>query len=1002
MYCKTKWVHQIFLTIRELQSLTKEKLGRDWNRRLSTSFLLYMVSIGFLSVFAVGSLWMISEWKKFQTEADTLRAEYMNTQKERLKHEVNKAKDFVTFMQSKSIDAGAYGDDVESEIQKECIEWISRIKFGRDGYVFAARYDGMTLSGPATGQNMYEVEDVNGVKIVQELIAAAQSGGGFVHYILPDFQGKKHAPKISYAVGVDPWQWYIGAGIYVDEIEGTIAQLQADLSGRIRKNLIQLLLTLFAVFAFILIIVALISNKIKNNINLFIRFFNFAESDFVKIDSGAVHFAEFRQLASAANHMIDKRKSTEEALQKSEAERMAHQEMLHRFMENAPVSIYIKDRNRKYMMVNRQFEKDFGVSKQTIIGRQDEACFPSAICRKMAENDFKALQSDQAVNCEEFIERQDGIHIFLSTKFVLSNGVIGSPSVICGISLDITGRKQVEERLRLTRQAVDTAGEAIVVTDADGVILDVNPAFLDITGFTKDEVIGNNANITKSGRHDQMFYKQMWDALTTQGKWEGEIWDRKKSGEIFPKWLTISSIRSATGSITHYVGLSQDITQQKEAEKNLETLAFYDPLTQLPNRLLFMNHLKHDIELATRHEDKVALLFIDLDRFKNINDSLGHIYGDKLLESVAGRLKRILRRSDTVARLGGDEFTVILSELDRLDYIGNVAEKILDRLSAPFTIQNHSLYIDASIGIAVYPDDAANSDDLLRCADLAMYRAKDTGRGRFVFFTKEMNDEITKRHEIEADLRRAVLDEEFVIHYQPKINLEDGSVVGMEALVRWEHPEKGLIPPFEFIPIAEETGIINPLGEWVLKTACVQTKKWRDIGFSQLKVAVNLSIRQFQDPNLMNMVKSILDQSGLSPDGLELEITESHLMEDVDKVKKIIQEFSDIGLSVSVDDFGTGYSSLSYLKHLSLESLKIDRSFVRDLHENRDDQLIVSAIISLAKNLKLSVVAEGVEHEAQLDFLKKKGCDMVQGYYFSKPVPADRFYHFLCKETDCQ
>jgi diguanylate cyclase (GGDEF)-like protein/PAS domain S-box-containing protein len=523
----------------------------------------------------------------------------------------------------------------------------------------------------------------------------------------------------------------------------------------------------------------------------------------------------------------------------------------------------------------------------------------------------------------------------------------------------------------------------------------VNPAFTRITGYTLEEAIGQSPRIMASGRHDAAFYESMWNSIIESGYWQGEIWDRRKNGEVYPKWLSIVTVKDNHENILNYIAVFSDISERKAADDRIHFMAHYDALTGLPNRVLLHDRIFQAITVAPRFDRKVAILFLDLDRFKTINDTLGHSIGDLLLQSVAERLKSCIRSSDTIARLGGDEFIVVLPDLLEGAYAASVAQKILDIISTPFLIRDVELNTSASIGISLYPDDGRSNEDLIVNADVAMYRSKESGRNNYHFFIPEMNDSAYERLTMENSLRRALERREFVLHYQPQVNSETGRIIGAEALVRWQHPEMGLVPPGMFIPIAEESGLIVAIGEWVLREACRQNKAWQDEGLSPFPVAVNLSTAQFRQKNLTTLLVDVLKETGLDPRWLELEITESGIMQGGEAVVKTLHSLKQMGLKLSIDDFGTGYSSLSYLKRFPLDKLKIDQSFVRDITTSQDDAAIVIAIIGMARSLKLRVIAEGVETRGHLDFLTSNGCAEIQGYYFGKPEPADGFGRLL-------
>jgi diguanylate cyclase (GGDEF)-like protein/PAS domain S-box-containing protein len=561
---------------------------------------------------------------------------------------------------------------------------------------------------------------------------------------------------------------------------------------------------------------------------------------------------------------------------------------------------------------------------------------------------------------------------------------------------DISERKRAEERLLLSDRVFRNTSEAIIITTPNGEIIEVNPAFEDITGWKRDEIIGQNPRIMKSDRQDPSFYKTMWQHIHKHGWWSGEIWDRKKSGEEYPKWLTINAVKDADKKITHYIGIFSDISKAKATEQQLQQMAFYDTLTGLPNRTLCRERMEQELKNARRQNSKVALLFLDLDRFKDINDSLGHSAGDLLLVQAAQRLRHCVRETDTVARLGGDEFNVILGGIENPQASQRIAEKIIECMADPFIIQGHEINMGASIGISLYPDNGTDYDTLSKSADTAMYKAKEAGRNTYRFFTDELQAAIKRRLLLEKELRIGLRqDNGLSLHYQPKVNMQTGHIVGMEALLRWNHPKLGTISPSEIIPIAEDTGLILLLGEWVLNQACQQNATWIRNGHMPVRMAVNLSNRQFEQKGLAESIQSILKHTGLDPEHLELEITESMVMRDADKAIVALNRLRQLGIQIAMDDFGTGYSSLSYLKQLPIHSLKIDKSFVDDIGKSDDAATIASTIISMAGRLGVKVVAEGIETKEQMEYLRNEGCDEMQGYYYSRPLPASDFIRLL-------
>ncbi|MDP2369288.1 putative bifunctional diguanylate cyclase/phosphodiesterase, partial [Rhodoferax sp.] len=570
-----------------------------------------------------------------------------------------------------------------------------------------------------------------------------------------------------------------------------------------------------------------------------------------------------------------------------------------------------------------------------------------------------------------------------------------------GTGRNITDLKLAEQELRIAASAFETQ-EGMIITDTDERILRVNAACIEITGYTAEEAIGQTPRLFTSDRHDAAFYQDMWATIASTGTWKGEVWNRRKNGEVYPQWLIISAVTGIDGAITHYVASFIDISQRKTAEDEIRNLAFYDPLTHLPNRRLLLDRLQHAMVASARSESAGALLFIDLDSFKTLNDTLGHDKGDLLLQSVARRLSTTVRGNDTVARLGGDEFVIMMEGLslvapDAAAQARLVAEKILDTFNQPHDLAGLAYHSTACIGIALFVRQTVSVDDLLKHADLAMYQAKGSGRNTLRFFDPQMQSAVMARAALEADLREGLHTHQLRLHYQPQVD-DEGHVTGAEALVRWPHPQRGMIAPLEFIPMAEETGLILPLGQWVLETACAQLVAWSDRPeLAHFTVAVNVSALQLRQRDFVDQVLAILHRTGANPRRLKLELTESLLVSNVEDVIEKMFALKAKGVGFSLDDFGTGYSSLSYLKRLPLDQLKIDQSFVRDIHVDPNDAAIARTIVALANSLGLGVIAEGVETMAQRDFLSSSGCHAHQGYFFSRPLPIEEFELFALR-----
>jgi len=701
---------------------------------------------------------------------------------------------------------------------------------------------------------------------------------------------------------------------------------------------------------------------------------------------------------------IEERKQVEQILRESTAR-------YHAVTQSANDAIVTADSQGNIVGWNRQAEVIFGYAEAEIIGQALTRLIPQRHRESHLKGTHRVLAGGasrivgKAFETEGLRKDQTEFPIELS----LANWEVGHKRYVSGTIRDISERIRTEQHLRVAATTFE-AQEGVTITDANKVILRVNRAFTEITGYASDEAVGQTPHMLSSGRHDLPFYESMWDSLSRSGSWQGEIWNRRKSGEEFPEWLSITAVRGVDGAVTNYVGTFADITQRKAAENEIAQLAFYDHLTGLPNRRLLLDRLRHTLAGSARSGRCGALMFFDLDNFKTLNDTLGHDVGDQLLVEVAARLKSCVRESDTVARLGGDEFVVVLEDLDGTDgdplaamQAETLATKIKDILSQPYLLDltasgethgKRSHYCSSSIGITLFDGQPTSVEELMKRADTAMYQAKALGRNTLRFFDPEMQAAVTARAAMEADLRKAIAEGQFLVYYQAQVEAS-GRVIGAEALVRWQHPVYGLVQPAEFIPLAEDTGLILTLGHWVLQTACRQLAAWAGQSETEhLSLAVNVSAQQFRHKDFVDEVLAILDSSGASPRRLKLELTESLLVHNVQEVVEKMLALKTVGVGFSLDDFGTGYSSLAYLKRMPLDQLKIDQSFVRDLLQDSNDAAIARTVVALAQCLGLDVIAEGVETQMQRDFLESSGCDAYQGFFFSAPLPLEEFERF--------
>ncbi len=688
------------------------------------------------------------------------------------------------------------------------------------------------------------------------------------------------------------------------------------------------------------------------------------------------------------NYAIE-RKAAERALRESE-------DRYRSLVELSPDAI-VAHRDGEIVFANQAAVTMFGASRaEDIVGRSlSDLVHPD---QQRTVDMMQAGKNDETAEeryLEEKLHRFDGGSIDIE--------VAGSPIVYEGrpaiqlVIRDITERRRAEEELRLAATVFQTTAEAIMVCDAGNRIKAINPAFTRITGYPLEGVLGKSPSILSSGRHDKEFYREMWNRLTLKGQWEGEVWNRRKSGEVFPEWLSITAIKDRWGNVVEYVAVASDITKRKQNEEHIRRQANYDALTDLPNRALFSDRLSRSIIAGRRESGMVALLFVDLDRFKTVNDTLGHARGDMLLEKVARRLLDCVREADTVARLGGDEFTIILRNINRSADAAGVAEEVIESLGRPFQLDGNEAFIGGSVGITIYPDDASDPETMLRNADMAMYKAKEAGRNVYRFFTPEMDKQALARMTLEHDLRYAVERGEFMLVYQPIVTAGDGDLAGVEALLRWNHPSRGVVAPAEFIQVAEDMGVIMQLGEWVLREACRQTKDWRNAGAPDFWISINLSSAQIKRGLTADRIASVLEEADLPPEFINFEITEHMIIGDSWESVAWLDAVNAMGFKLAIDDFGTGYSSISYLRRLPVDMLKIDGSFVATVPENHENAALIKAIIALARALGIQVVGEGVETEEQQAFLTEHGCDFIQGYHPGRPMLAGEFEAYLGK-----
>jgi len=675
-------------------------------------------------------------------------------------------------------------------------------------------------------------------------------------------------------------------------------------------------------------------------------------------------------------------------------------------IEAIPDAIFLKDSQSRWLVTNEAAKQLFRLNEIQWQGKTEMELahmrpeFKEAHERCL-EDDTKTWESGKLTCFDETMINEHGDKSYFEVRKNPSFNAAGQPENLLIIGRDVTDQKIINDKLRVAATAFESQ-EGMLVTDTNNTILRVNQAFTFITGYSAEEMIGRNLRILGSTQQEASFYDLMWESISNIGAWSGEIWDKRKCGEIYPLHLTITAVKDEEGLVINHVATLTDITERKQAEKEIQHLAFYDPLTHLPNRRLLIDRLHQALASSSRSGREGALLFLDLDHFKTLNDSLGHDIGDLLLKQVAERLTQAVREGDTVARLGGDEYIIMLEDLSEsmLEAAAQaeaIGVKIITALNQPYNLATHEYHCTSSIGVALFSDHEQSHEELLKHADIAMYQAKKAGRNTLRFFDPKMQQAIHVRVDLERELRKALDQQQFHLYYQVQVDISERPL-GAEALIRWLHPERGLISPFQFIPLAEETGLILPIGLWVLETACAQLKKWeQDPITRELVISINVSAKQFFQSDFVAQVESAVQRHGIDPMKLKLELTESMLLNNIEDTIATMHALKNVGMRFSLDDFGTGYSSLQYLKRLPLTQLKIDQSFVRDIETDSSDQEIVRTIIAMAQSLHLDVIAEGVETSEQLGLLLNNGCLHYQGYLFGKPMKIDEFETALRK-----
>lgn len=924
-----------------------------------------MVAVVLVSVISVSGLILFKSYLGNAKQLANLRQGITDQQYNLLRSEVSTSLQYIEHMQSqadqllrervqshvnqayettRSIYLHESGKQPVDEVKQLIKEALRQVRFSEGrGYIFIQSYQGISELLPTVpkleGRDMSANTDDVGELILPKFIAASDNAqrAGFASYRWYPPEQRKMAEKISYIRRFEPFEWFIGAGDYLFQIE-------ADLK---RTVLEQLALRRFG----------------QNG------YFAVIDTEGKTLSNPSAPHLDGKSLAQLP---VDARAAVTSILTVAE-KGGGFSEYDWRLPSTGRLT-------RKISLI------------QPVDG------WDWILIAGVYPEDIDLLLSQQAEQLEDSVA--------YSTRYLLLAATAACVLALLVAWLLSRWLKQIfqqyqadinanQRELQIASDVFEAASEGMMVTDSDNNIIAANAALEHITGYSKQDVLGKNPNFLSSGIHSEDFYQQMWQQLESYGRWQGEIWNRRKDGLLFPEWLSISVKRDATGKISNYIASIADISDRKQTEERLRYLAEYDTLTDLPNRSLLKDRALQALAQAQTEQQMLALVHIDLDRFKNVNDSLGHAAGDRVLQETSRRMLAQVRPGDTIARLGGDGFAVLITEVDSISMVETFVRQLVSVIAEPMRIEGESLILTPSAGIAMYPVDGEDFNSLLRKADTALYHVKEQGRNHFQFYKSDMNSQVSERLSLEVDLWQALAQSQFELHYQPQYCLGEAQPKGVEALIRWHHPKQGLLRPDGFIPLAEEVGLILPIGSWVLHTACQQAASWDKAPLNQLTVAVNVSAYQFHE-ELVDDVRSALKASGLAPERLVLELTETALMDDIEQSACILAEIKTLGVKIALDDFGTGYSSLSYLKRFPLDKLKIDRAFTLGLPNDTDDKALTASIIDIARNMNLDTIAEGIETKAQQQFLQQAGCDQGQGYLYSRPVSAEDLQALLC------
>ena len=856
------------------------------------------------------------------------------------------------------ISASAYEEEFLSLFSVDTIrESLEDIPVGNRGYIFIMDGGGNLLLHPRyEGKNINDLEAVNSFFLSK----MPMERNGTIFYKWKDDITGRYINKFLLYRDIPKLDWIIGSSVPSGEYTDFLTRFYIYTG-------ILFFLSLFLYY----ILSTRISLMFVRPLNRIMDFMGMTSYSELTDRLDASGKDEYAQLSRRINEFLD-------TIEEEKNNRLIAEEenrILAQFTNGNPYPVMRVDGNGSILYVNKasiELMKSWDIAYNTKL--------PDNLVEMIREfggdfSDFEYRRNDRTYNIMlSYFENQMSYYLLIS---------------------DITVRKEEEYLLLMSESVFSHTMEGIVITDPDGKIVRVNPAFSHICGYEEWEVLGENPSILRSDHHGEDFFREMWTSLNKTGTWTGEIWNRRKNGEPYPEWLTINRVSDDAGRLIHYVGIFKDISDIKESEEKLRYQVSHDALTGLPNRILFEDRLNRAIARAERNRYNLAVLFLDMDNFKNINDSLGHQAGDDFLKIIGERLQLSCRGEDTVARLGGDEFVILIPELTEQHNIIEITGRIQKTVGKSLLFSTHELHPSVSIGVTVFPEDGNTPALLMKNADLAMYKAKDSGKGTYSLFNREMNRQVKKRMELESQLKKSLQKREMHLMYQPKVSVRTGRITGLEALIRWNNEKLGPISPVDFIPLAEESGFIHHLGDWVLKKALVALSKLHKAGAADWEMAVNLSPRQFRDHNLTGRIESIIGRSGIDPGRINLEITEHAAMEESDQSLEIVSRLKQLGVRISIDDFGTGYSSYSYLKLFEVDCLKIDKSFVDEVPRDEKTSSIMRNIIDLGHTLNMEVVAEGVEDEDQKAFLEQNGCDVIQGYYFYKPMSLEELLKLI-------